>query len=67
MAGCGKRTRASEAEESPLLEAVTKERLVKTELAEKGSAGVLAICKTWRLDIALFKHLQFRVACLSGQ
>jgi hypothetical protein len=35
--GCDKRTREREAEEFPLLEAVTKERLVKTQQAGKVS------------------------------
>jgi hypothetical protein len=34
-----------EAEESQLLEAVTRERLMKTQQAEKGLAGVVVICK----------------------
>jgi hypothetical protein len=33
-----------EAEESPLLEAAVRERLVKTQQAEKGLAGAVVIC-----------------------
>jgi hypothetical protein len=33
-----------EAEESPLLEAVVRERLVKTQQAGKGLAGAVVIC-----------------------
>jgi hypothetical protein len=36
---------STEAEESPLLEAVTRERLVKTQLAGKGLAGDVVICE----------------------
>jgi hypothetical protein len=42
-----------EAEESPLLEAVARERLVKTQQAGKGFAGAAVICKLWRLAVAL--------------
>jgi hypothetical protein len=41
-----------EAEESPLLEAVARERLVKTA-GWKCLAGAAVICKVWRLAIAL--------------
>jgi hypothetical protein len=44
---------SAEAEEYPLLEAVTRERLVKTQLAGKGLAGAVVICRLWRLDMAL--------------
>jgi hypothetical protein len=47
------RTRACEAEESPLLEAVDRERLVKTEQAGKDFAGAVMICEVWRLAMAL--------------
>jgi hypothetical protein len=33
-----------QAEESPLLEAVARERLVKTQQAGKGLAGAVVIC-----------------------
>jgi hypothetical protein len=36
-----------EAKESPLLEAVTRERLVNTQKAGKGLAGAVVICKVW--------------------
>jgi hypothetical protein len=38
-----------EAEESPLLEAVARERLVKTQPAVKGLADNVVICELWRL------------------
>jgi hypothetical protein len=44
---------SAEAEKSPLLEAVTRERLVKTEQAGKGLAGSIVICELWRLAVAL--------------
>jgi hypothetical protein len=44
---------SAEAEESPLLEAVTRERLVKTQQARKDLAGVVVFCKVWRLAMAL--------------
>jgi hypothetical protein len=43
----------TEAEESPLLEAVTKEQLVKTQQTEKDLASAVVICKVWRLAMAL--------------
>jgi hypothetical protein len=42
-----------EAEESPLLEAVAKERLVKTQQAVKGLVGAVVICELWRLAVTL--------------
>jgi hypothetical protein len=36
---------SSEAEESPLLEVVTRGRLVKTQQAEKDLAGAVVICR----------------------
>jgi hypothetical protein len=42
-----------EAEESPLLEAVARERLVKTQQARKDFAGVVVICELWSLAVAL--------------
>jgi hypothetical protein len=42
-----------EAAESPLLEAVARERLVKTQQAIKGLAGAVVNCKLWRLAVAL--------------
>jgi hypothetical protein len=41
------------AEKSPLLEAVTGKRIVKTLQAGKDLACVLVICKVWRLAMAL--------------
>jgi hypothetical protein len=42
-----------EAEESPLLEAVASERLVKTEQAGKSLAFAVVICEMWRLTVDL--------------
>jgi hypothetical protein len=42
-----------EAEESPLLETVTRERLVKTQKAGKGLASAVVICELWRLVVVL--------------
>jgi hypothetical protein len=42
-----------EAEESPLLEAVARVRLVKTQQAAKGLADALVICELCRLAVAL--------------
>jgi hypothetical protein len=36
---------SGEAEEFPLLEAVTRERLLKTQQAERDLAGAVVICK----------------------
>jgi hypothetical protein len=51
--GCENITWAREAEESPLLGAVVRERLVKAQHAIKGLAGAVAICELWRLAVAL--------------
>jgi hypothetical protein len=48
-----KTTLAREAEESPLLKSVARERLVKTQQAEKGLASAVVICKLRRLAVAL--------------
>jgi hypothetical protein len=47
------RTCAREAEDSPLLEAFTRERLVKTQQAGKVLAGSVVICQWWRLSVGL--------------
>jgi hypothetical protein len=36
-----------------LLDAVARERLVKTQQAGKGLAGAVVICELWRLTLAL--------------
>jgi hypothetical protein len=51
--GFDKRTRAREAEESPVLEAVARKRLVKIQKAGKGLSGTVVICELWRLAVAL--------------
>jgi hypothetical protein len=52
-AAVAKRTWAPETEESQVVEAVARERLVKTYKAGKGLAGAVMICKVRRLAIAL--------------
>jgi hypothetical protein len=47
MGGCDN-TLAREGEESPLLKAVARERLVKIEKAGKGLVGAVMNCKVWR-------------------
>jgi hypothetical protein len=42
-----------EAEESPSLEAIARERQVKTPQAGKGLAVALVICELWRLAVAM--------------
>jgi hypothetical protein len=42
-----------EAEESPLLEAGVRERLVKTQQARKGLVNAVVICELRRLAMAL--------------
>jgi hypothetical protein len=42
-----------EAEESPLAEAVARERLMKTQQAGKGLGDAVVICELWRLAVAL--------------
>jgi hypothetical protein len=42
-----------EAEESPLLEAVTREQLVKTQQAGKDLVCAVVICKVWRIAMVL--------------
>jgi hypothetical protein len=46
-------TGVCEAEESPLLEAIVRERLVKTQQAGKGLAGAVVISELWRLPVTL--------------
>jgi hypothetical protein len=43
----------AQTEESPLLEAVTRERMVKTHQAGKDLACTVVICEMWRLMVAL--------------
>jgi hypothetical protein len=42
-----------EAEESPLSEAVARERLVKTQQAGKGLVVAVVICELWTLVVTL--------------
>jgi hypothetical protein len=51
--GCEERTLALEAEETPLLETVVRERLMKTQQAGKGLAGAVVICELWTLAFGL--------------
>jgi hypothetical protein len=51
--GCEGRIWAGDAKESQLLEAVVRERLVKTQQAGKGLAGAVVICELWRLAVTL--------------
>jgi hypothetical protein len=44
---------ARDIEESPLLETVARERLVKTQQAEKCLAGAVVICELWSLAVAM--------------
>jgi hypothetical protein len=50
---CTGRTWAREAEESPLLEAVVRERLLKTLKSGEGLVFAAVVCKVWRLVMAL--------------
>jgi hypothetical protein len=49
--GCEDRTSVHEAEESPLLVAAARKRLVKTQQAGKGLAGAVVIYELWRLAV----------------
>jgi hypothetical protein len=60
MGGCDKTTWAREAEESPPLEAVARERVVKTQQAGKDLAGSVVICKAWRSAIAITVAARFK-------
>jgi hypothetical protein len=53
LEGSRRSERAGVREEFPLLEADTRERLVKTQQAGKSLAGAVVIRKAWRLAIAL--------------
>jgi hypothetical protein len=44
---------AREAEESPLFEAIARERLVKTQHAGNGLADAVVISELWKLVVAL--------------
>jgi hypothetical protein len=48
MGVCEERTSGCEAEESPLLEAVVREMLVKTQQAGKFLASAVVVCELWR-------------------
>jgi hypothetical protein len=50
---CEERISVREAEESPLLEAAVRERLVKTQHDGKSLAGAVGICELLRLAMAL--------------
>jgi hypothetical protein len=50
---CEERTWGREGKESPVLEAVAREGLVKTQQFGKGLAGAVVICELWRLAVAL--------------
>jgi hypothetical protein len=41
------------AEDSPLLEAIAREGLMKTQQAGKCLPGAVVICELWRLAVAL--------------
>jgi hypothetical protein len=51
--GCEDRTGVHEAREPPLLEAVAREHLVKTQQAGKGIVNAVVICELWRLAVVL--------------
>jgi hypothetical protein len=51
--GYDKKTRARKAEESPFLEEVAREELVKSQQPGKGIAGTAVICEMWKSAIAL--------------
>jgi hypothetical protein len=42
-----------EAEESPLLEVIARERLMKTQQSGKDLAGAVVICELWKLMMTL--------------
>jgi hypothetical protein len=44
---------SADAEEYPLLEAVTKERVMNTQQAGKDLTCAVVICELWRLAVAL--------------
>jgi hypothetical protein len=44
---------SAEAEEPPLLGAVAREWLVRTQQTGKGLASTVVICELWRLAVAL--------------
>jgi hypothetical protein len=53
---------SAETEEFPLLEAVSRERLLKTQQAENCIAGAVVICKVRTLAVAC-NYFKFRVVC----
>jgi hypothetical protein len=56
-------TLACEAEESPLLETVARERLVKIQRAAKGLAGAVVVCRVCRSAVA-FEVLVVPKSCV---
>jgi hypothetical protein len=53
-----------EAEESPLIEAVTREQLMKTQQAGKDLACAVVICKVWILAVMLLHVLNVITSCV---
>jgi hypothetical protein len=53
MGVCEERISVRDAEGSSSLEAVARERPMKTKQAGKGLAGAVKICELWRLATAL--------------
>jgi hypothetical protein len=53
MGGWEDRIRAREDEESALLEAVARERLVNIQQAGKGLVDAVVICELWRSAVAV--------------
>jgi hypothetical protein len=53
MGDCEYRTWVRDAEESPLLEVIARQQLVKTRQARKRLAGAVVIYELWRLVVVL--------------
>jgi hypothetical protein len=53
MGGYEDITRTREAEGSPLLDTVARQRLMKTQQDRIGLVGAVVICELWRLAVAL--------------
>jgi hypothetical protein len=51
--GCKDRTLTREAEESPLLKAVARERLRRHSRLERGLVDAVVICNVWSLALVL--------------
>jgi hypothetical protein len=64
---CEERTWGCEAEDSPLLEAVARERLGRDTAGWKNLAGSVVICELWSLAVVLESRVLRSCEFISGK